>query len=119
LAAAAKRNGRVMTPNSQPENGGVYRTDHFEFSKRGVPSLYTGGGKDFIGKPTDFGQQKKTITLRIITIRSRTKLIRIGTSPVRCRTFSFSSKLATRSATAINFRDGKVEVNSNRSEIRW
>jgi len=59
LAAAAKRDGRVMTPNSQPENGGVYRTDHFEFSKRGVPSLYTGGGKDFIGKPTDFGQQKK------------------------------------------------------------
>jgi Zn-dependent M28 family amino/carboxypeptidase len=59
LAAAAKRNGRVMKPNSQPEKGGFYRADHFEFSKRGVPSLYTGGGKDFIGKPPDFGQQKK------------------------------------------------------------
>src|SRR5881394_1607760 len=59
LAAAAKRNGRVMTPNSQPEKGGFYRADHFEFSKRGVPALYTGGGKDFIGKPADFGQQKK------------------------------------------------------------
>ncbi len=41
LAAVAKRNGRVMTPNSQPEKGGFYRADHFEFSKRGVPSLYT------------------------------------------------------------------------------
>jgi Zn-dependent M28 family amino/carboxypeptidase len=59
LAAAAKRNGRVMIPNSQPEKGGFYRADHFEFSKRGVPSLYTGGGKDFIGKPANFGQQKK------------------------------------------------------------
>ena len=59
LAAAAQRNGRVMMPNSQPEKGSFYRADHFEFSKRGVPSLYTGGGKDFIGKPADFGQQKK------------------------------------------------------------
>jgi Zn-dependent M28 family amino/carboxypeptidase len=59
LAAAAKRNGRVMTPNSQPEKGGFYRADHFEFAKRGVPALYTGGGKDFIGKPAGFGQQKK------------------------------------------------------------
>jgi Zn-dependent M28 family amino/carboxypeptidase len=59
LAAAAKRSGREMKPNSQPEKGAFYRADHFEFSKRGVPSLYTGGGKDFIGKPAYFGQQKK------------------------------------------------------------
>jgi Zn-dependent M28 family amino/carboxypeptidase len=59
VAAAAKRNGREMKPNSQPEKGGFYRADHFEFSKRGVPSLYTGGGKDFIGKPASFGQEKK------------------------------------------------------------
>jgi Zn-dependent M28 family amino/carboxypeptidase len=59
LAAAAKRNGREMKPNSQPEKGSFYRADHFEFSKRGVPSFYTGGGKDFIGKPANFGQQKR------------------------------------------------------------
>jgi Zn-dependent M28 family amino/carboxypeptidase len=59
LAAAAKRNGRVMTPNSEPEKGHFYRADHFEFSKRGVPSLYTRGGKDFIDKPANFGQQKR------------------------------------------------------------
>jgi Zn-dependent M28 family amino/carboxypeptidase len=59
LAAAAKRNGRMMTPNSEPEKGNFYRADHFEFSKRGVPSLYTRGGKDFIGKPANFGQQKR------------------------------------------------------------
>jgi Zn-dependent M28 family amino/carboxypeptidase len=59
LAVAAKRNGCVMAPNSQPEKGSFYRADHFEFSKLGVPALYTGGGKDFIGKPANFGQQKK------------------------------------------------------------
>jgi Zn-dependent M28 family amino/carboxypeptidase len=59
LAAATKRNGREMKPNSQPEKGSFYRADQFEFSKVGVPALYTGGGKDVIGKPADFGQQKK------------------------------------------------------------
>ncbi len=59
LATAAKRNGRKMTPNSEPEKGTFYRADHFEFSKRGVPALYTGRGLDFIGKPVGFGQQKK------------------------------------------------------------
>ena len=59
LSAAAKRNGRIMTPNSEPEKGSFYRADHFEFSKRGVPALYTGRGMDFIGKPAGFGRQKK------------------------------------------------------------
>jgi len=59
LAAAAKRNGRVMVPNSQPEKGSFYRADHFEFSKLGVPALYTGGGKNLIGKSADLGRKKK------------------------------------------------------------
>jgi Zn-dependent M28 family amino/carboxypeptidase len=59
LAAAAKRNGRVMAPNSQPEKGSFYRADHFEFSKLGVPALYTGGGKNLIGKPAGFGREKR------------------------------------------------------------
>ncbi|MEY2481966.1 MAG: hypothetical protein QOK24_494 [Verrucomicrobiota bacterium] len=59
LAAAATRQGRVMNPNSQPEKGSFYRADQFEFSKVGLPSLYTAAGKDVIGKPPEFGQQKK------------------------------------------------------------
>jgi Zn-dependent M28 family amino/carboxypeptidase len=59
LAAAAGRQGRVMNPNSQPEKGTFYRADNFEFSKVGLPSLYTGAGRDVIGKPPEFGQQKK------------------------------------------------------------
>jgi len=58
LGEAAKRRNRVLVPNSKPERGGFYRADQFEFSKVGIPSLYSGRGKDFIGKPADFGQQK-------------------------------------------------------------
>jgi Zn-dependent M28 family amino/carboxypeptidase len=59
LATATKSQGRVMNPNSQPEKGYFYRADNFEFSKVGLPSLYTGAGKDVVGKPPGFGQQKK------------------------------------------------------------
>ena len=59
LAAATTKQGRVMNPNSQPEKGTFYRADNFEFSKVGLPSLYTGAGRDVIGKPPGFGQQKK------------------------------------------------------------
>jgi Zn-dependent M28 family amino/carboxypeptidase len=59
LAAATTKQGRVMNPNSQPEKGTFYRADNFEFSKVGLPSLYTGAGRDVIGKPPGFGQEKK------------------------------------------------------------
>jgi Zn-dependent M28 family amino/carboxypeptidase len=58
LGEAAARHSRVLKPNSQPEKGGFYRADHFEFSKLGVPSLYPGAGKDVIGKPPGFGMEK-------------------------------------------------------------
>ncbi|MFZ1219680.1 MAG: M28 family peptidase [Chthoniobacterales bacterium] len=59
LGAATTRQNRVMNPNSQPEKGTFYRADNFEFSKVGLPSLYTGAGRDVIGKEPGFGQQKK------------------------------------------------------------
>ncbi len=59
LVAAAKTQDRAVNPDTQPEKGSFYRADNFEFSKAGVPSLYTGKGRDIIGKPAGFGQQKK------------------------------------------------------------
>jgi Zn-dependent M28 family amino/carboxypeptidase len=59
LAAATTKQGRVLNPNSQPEKGTFYRADNFEFSKVGLPSLYIAAGRDVIGKPPGFGQQKK------------------------------------------------------------
>src|SRR5262245_52238709 len=45
-------------PDSGPEKGRFFRSDHFEFAKLGVPALYLKGGIDFLGKPAGFGKQK-------------------------------------------------------------
>jgi Zn-dependent M28 family amino/carboxypeptidase len=39
LTAAAKAQGRYVTPENHPERGLFYRADHFSFAKRGVPVL--------------------------------------------------------------------------------
>jgi len=48
LEAALKADGRVWTPNPNPEAGYYYRSDHFAFAKQGVPMLYLDGGEDLI-----------------------------------------------------------------------
>jgi Zn-dependent M28 family amino/carboxypeptidase len=59
LGQAAARNGRVMKPNSEPEKGGFYRIDSFEFAKAGIPVLHAARGIDVIGKPPGYGKQKR------------------------------------------------------------
>jgi Zn-dependent M28 family amino/carboxypeptidase len=58
LQTAATAQNRVITADSGPEKGRFFRSDHFEFSKLGVPALYLKSGVDFIGKPAGFGKQK-------------------------------------------------------------
>lgn len=45
-AASAKKQGRVVVPDPVPSSGLYYRSDHFNFAKVGVPSLFTGSGVD-------------------------------------------------------------------------
>src|SRR5947199_1578750 len=59
LGQAAARQGRVMRPNSEPEKGGFYRVDSFEFAKAGVPVLHAARGIEIIGKPPGYGKQKR------------------------------------------------------------
>lgn len=47
---AAKEQGRVVKADPQPEKGFYFRSDHFSFAKKGVPSLYTDNGIDHIEK---------------------------------------------------------------------
>jgi len=44
LAEEARHYGRTVTPESTPEKGYYYRSDHFNFAKKGVPILYARGG---------------------------------------------------------------------------
>ncbi len=48
LEEALTVDGRVATPNPNPEAGYYYRSDHFAFAKRGVPMLYVDGGEDLV-----------------------------------------------------------------------
>jgi Zn-dependent M28 family amino/carboxypeptidase len=56
---AAAEQGRVLRPDAEPEKGFYYRSDHFNFAKKGVPALDPDAGIDFIGKPADYGKKKR------------------------------------------------------------
>jgi Zn-dependent M28 family amino/carboxypeptidase len=59
LRDAAAGQGRVLRPDPESEKGFYYRSDHFNFAKKGVPALYTDTGIDFVGKPAEYSQQKR------------------------------------------------------------
>ncbi|HEY0947855.1 MAG TPA: M28 family metallopeptidase [Opitutaceae bacterium] len=56
IAAAS---GRVLKPDTQPEKGFYYRSDHFEFAKVGVPAFYPKTGREPVGKVDDYIDQKR------------------------------------------------------------
>jgi Zn-dependent M28 family amino/carboxypeptidase len=51
--------GRVLVPDPEPEKGFFYRSDHFEFAKKGVPALYLDAGTQFVGKDSTYGARKR------------------------------------------------------------
>ena len=55
----AKAQGRTVVGDAEPEKGRYYRSDHFEFAKKGVPALYPKQGIEIIGKPEGYGLQKE------------------------------------------------------------
>jgi Zn-dependent M28 family amino/carboxypeptidase len=59
LREAAEEQKRVLRPDPESEKGFYYRSDHFNFAKVGVPALYIDSGVEFIGKPAEYGQQKR------------------------------------------------------------
>jgi Zn-dependent M28 family amino/carboxypeptidase len=59
LRDAAATQQRVLRPDPESEKGFYYRSDHFNFAKKGVPALYTDTGIDFVGKPAEYSQQKR------------------------------------------------------------
>jgi Zn-dependent M28 family amino/carboxypeptidase len=59
LIELAQGQGRSVAPDADPEKGYYFRSDHFEFAKKGVPALDPKGGRQYIGKSADFGQRKQ------------------------------------------------------------
>jgi Zn-dependent M28 family amino/carboxypeptidase len=48
LAAVLKTQGRVISPDPEPEKGSFYRSDHISLAKVGVPMLDPDGGYDLL-----------------------------------------------------------------------
>ncbi len=48
LIAEAKKHDMTYTPDSKPEAGYFFRSDHFSFAKRGVPAVSFGSGNDLV-----------------------------------------------------------------------
>jgi len=59
IEAAARDQGRVVKSDPEPEKGFYYRSDHFEFAKKGVPAFDPDEGIDFIGKPEGWGLETR------------------------------------------------------------
>lgn len=57
FARVAKAHGLRVTPEPNPEAGWYFRSDHFSFAKRGVPSLAFRAGRDLVDGGTAAGQK--------------------------------------------------------------
>ncbi|HEX9629540.1 MAG TPA: M28 family peptidase, partial [Pyrinomonadaceae bacterium] len=58
VQAVARERGMRVSPDSRPEQGSFYRSDHFPFAKVGVPSISLKEGDDFVGRPKGWGKQQ-------------------------------------------------------------
>lgn len=59
LQAALVSQNRFLKPDTEPEKGYYYRSDHFPFAKTGVPALYADSGVEYLGRPRQWGVEAK------------------------------------------------------------
>jgi Zn-dependent M28 family amino/carboxypeptidase len=61
-AKIAAARGREIKPDSQPDLGLFYRSDHFNFARIGVPAAFFKGGKQFLDQPANRKRMKASYT---------------------------------------------------------
>ena len=64
LTEEAAKFGRHYTPETRPEAGGFYRSDHFPFAKRGVPAISYSAGQDLVNGGTARGKELSDLYTR-------------------------------------------------------
>lgn len=62
MEQVAATRGREVRPDSQPELGLFYRSDHFSFARIGVPSVYMKAGDRFLENPEGKSRVKAMFT---------------------------------------------------------
>ncbi|MCH7990902.1 MAG: M28 family peptidase [Gemmatimonadetes bacterium] len=55
VRSRAEELGITLRPDAEPEKGFFFRSDHFPFARAGVPSLYVEHGRQYIGRPSGWG----------------------------------------------------------------
>jgi len=58
LAQMVRVQGIRLSPDAHPEAGHFYRSDHFSFTKVGIPAISIGPGVDYVGRPAGWGQKQ-------------------------------------------------------------
>jgi Zn-dependent M28 family amino/carboxypeptidase len=53
----AAEQDRTLRPDPEPQRGGYYRSDHFNFARAGVPAFYGKGGDSFVDKPEGYAKR--------------------------------------------------------------
>lgn len=61
-AEIASARGRVIEPDSRPDLGLFYRSDHFNFARIGVPAAFFKAGNDFLDQPANRKRMKASYT---------------------------------------------------------
>ena len=61
-AEIAAARGRKIKPDSHPDRGYFYRSDHFNFARIGVPAAYFKAGSEFLDRPADRKRMKASYT---------------------------------------------------------
>ncbi len=64
LIQAAGSQDRYIKAEEHPERGGYYRSDHFNFAKKGVPMLYAKSGSEHLEKGPGYLKEKSDYYLK-------------------------------------------------------
>lgn len=57
VKAICGEKGRYVSPDPHPEAGFYFRSDHFNFAKAGIPSLYIDPGNDHVTGGVEYGEK--------------------------------------------------------------
>ncbi len=59
VAEAAKKQNRYILPDPNPHTGMFFRSDHFSFAKKGIPSLFARGNCEHVEKGKEWMAEKE------------------------------------------------------------
>jgi Zn-dependent M28 family amino/carboxypeptidase len=59
VESAAKIQKRTVKGDPESEKGYFYRSDHFQFAKKGVPALFLNAGIEYLGRASNYGPKKR------------------------------------------------------------